>query len=165
VSNELGAGRPQAAKLALNVVLVLALTEGILIGIVLLLIRNIWGYAYSNEVEVVKYVAAMMPILAASNFMDGLQCVLSGSVRGIGMQEIGAFINLGAYYLVGIPCAVLFAFVLHIGGKGLWLGILCALVVQVACLFIIVLRTNWEAEAKKAKDRVYDSSIPVDIVS
>lgn len=27
-----------------------------------------------------------------------------------------AIINLGAYYVVGIPCALLFAFVLHVGG-------------------------------------------------
>lgn len=55
-----------------------AIIEGILVGSVLILIRNIWGYAYSNEVEVIRYVAIMMPILAVSNFLDGLQCVLSG---------------------------------------------------------------------------------------
>lgn len=78
VSNELGAGHPEAARLAVRVVFVMALTEGILVGSVLILIRNIWGYAYSSEIEVVKYVAIMMPILAISNFLDGLQCVLSG---------------------------------------------------------------------------------------
>lgn len=78
VSNELGAGHPQAARLAVFVVLVMAIAEGTLIGLLLILIRNIWGYAYSNEIEVVKYVAAMMPILALSNFLDGMQCVLSG---------------------------------------------------------------------------------------
>lgn len=78
MSNELGASNPQAARLAVTVVLVMAVTEGVLVGAVLILIRNIWGYAYSNEVEVVRYVAAMMPILAISNFMDGLQSVLSG---------------------------------------------------------------------------------------
>ncbi|KAI3463747.1 hypothetical protein Pfo_020410 [Paulownia fortunei] len=165
VSNELGAGHPQAARLAVGVVLVMAISEGILVGLVLLLIKNIWGYAYSNEIEVVRYVATMMPILAASNFMDGLQCVLSGTVRGCGWQKIGALINLGSYYLVGIPVAILLAFVFHIGGKGLWLGILCALLVQVVCLFVITLRTNWEYEAKKAKERVYDSTIPVEILS
>ncbi|XP_057464800.1 LOW QUALITY PROTEIN: protein DETOXIFICATION 16-like [Actinidia eriantha] len=159
VSNELGAGHPQAARLAVSVVLVLTVTEGILVGAILILIRNIWGYAYSNEVEVVRYVASMMPILAISNFMDGLQSVLSGSVRGCGRQKAGAFINLGSYYLVGIPCALLFAFVLHIGGRGLWLGIICALIVQVLSLLTITLRNNWEEEAKKATERVYDSVV------
>jgi MATE family multidrug resistance protein len=78
VSNELGAGNPRAARLAVYVVVVIAVIEGTLVGAVLMLIRNIWGYAYSNEEEVVKYVAIMMPILAVSNFLDGMQCVLSG---------------------------------------------------------------------------------------
>ncbi|KAH7547764.1 hypothetical protein ACOSQ2_033358 [Xanthoceras sorbifolium] len=165
VSNELGAGHPVTARLAVCVVVVMAITEGLVVGSVLILIRNIWGYAYSNEIQVVKHVASMMPILALSNFLDGLQCVLSGTARGCGWQKIGAFVNLGSYYLVGIPSAIVLGFVLHIGGKGLWLGIICALVVQVSSLFIITIRTNWEQEAKKATERVYDSAIPEDIVS
>lgn len=165
VSNELGAGHPRTARLSVIVVLVVAIIIGILVGSVLLLIRNFWGYAFSNELEVLQYVATMTPILAASNFMDGLQCVLSGSVRGCGWQEIGAYINLGSYYLVGIPLAVLLAFVLHVGGKGLWLGIIGALTVQVASLLTITIRTNWVAEAKKAQERVYESALPIDVVS
>ncbi|XP_048139180.1 protein DETOXIFICATION 16-like [Rhodamnia argentea] len=165
VSNELGAGKPLAARLAVYVVLSTAVTEGILVGIVLISIRNVWGYAYSDETEVVDYVAVMMPILSASNFLDGLQCVLSGTARGCGWQKIGAFVNLGSYYLVGIPSAILLGFILHVGGKGLWLGIICALVVQVFCLFCIFLRTNWDQEAKKAAERVHDSTIPIDTVS
>ncbi|KAL6178197.1 hypothetical protein ACLB2K_049716 [Fragaria x ananassa] len=165
VSNELGAGHPKTARLSVCVVLVMAIIEGSLVGLVLILIRNFWGYAYSNETEVVDYLAAMMPILATSNFLDGLQCVLSGTARGCGWQKIGAYVNLGSYYLVGIPLAVLMAFFLHIGGKGLWLGIICALIVQVLSLLTIAIRTNWEKEAKQATERVYDSTVPVDIVS
>ncbi|KAB1220004.1 MATE efflux family protein 7 [Morella rubra] len=117
VSNELGAGHSGSARLAVHVVLGMAITEGILVGSVMILIRNIWGYAYSDEIEVVRYVAIMMPILAISNFLDGLQNVLSGAARGCGWQKIGAYVNLGSYYLVGIPAAILLAFVLHIGGK------------------------------------------------
>ncbi|KNA08148.1 hypothetical protein SOVF_165200 isoform B, partial [Spinacia oleracea] len=165
VSNELGAGRPEAARAAISVVMFLVISEGILIGTILILIRNIWGYAYSNEEEVVSYVAVMMPILAAVNLLDGLQSVLSGTVRGCGKQKIGAFINLGAYYIIGIPFAVLLAFVFHVGGKGLWLGIICALIVQVVSLFVLTVRTDWDHEGKKARERVYDTVIPVESVS
>ncbi|WJX25604.1 Protein DETOXIFICATION 16 [Trifolium repens] len=165
VSNELGAGHPRAARLAVYVVVVIALIESILVGTVMILIRNICGYAYSNEEEVVKYVATMMPILAVSNFLDGLQCVLSGTARGVGWQKIGAYINLGSYYIVGIPSAVVLAFALHIGGKGLWLGIICALIVQVCCLTIVTIRTDWAKEAKKATDRVYNSITTESLVS
>lgn len=39
-----------------------------------------------------------------------------GAARGCGWQNIYTIINLGAYYLVGIPCAVLFAFICSYGG-------------------------------------------------
>ncbi|XP_024023313.1 protein DETOXIFICATION 16 [Morus notabilis] len=165
VSNELGAGRPEAARLAVCIVVAMAITEGLLVGLVLVLIRKIWGYAYSNEVEVVNYLAEMMPILAVANFLDGLQGVLSGTARGCGWQKIGAYVNLGSYYLVGIPLAVVFAFVFHIGGKGLWLGIICALIAQVLSLLAITIKTNWEKEANKATERICDSAVPVDLVS
>ena len=151
MSNELGAGRPEAARLAVCVVVVMAVSEGALVGLALVLLRNLIGFAYSSDTEVVKYVATMMPIIAVSNFLDGLQCVLSGlkkfqktkqkklfnftfklfsvsgNARGCGWQKIGACVNLGAYYLVGIPLSVVFAFVLHIGGKVVLLRFLTSL--------------------------------------
>jgi len=78
VSNELGAGHPRAARLAVYFVFIMAIIEGTFVGAVMIIIRNIWGYAYSNEAEVVQYVAIMLPILATSIFLDALQCVLSG---------------------------------------------------------------------------------------
>ncbi|KAM0908016.1 hypothetical protein ACQ4PT_015731 [Festuca glaucescens] len=146
VSNELGAGRPNAARLAVRVVVFLAITEGLLIGLLLICIRYVWGHAYSDVEEVVTYVAQMMLIISVSNFFDGIQCVLSGVARGCGWQKIGAWINLSAYYIVGIPSAYLIAFVLHVGGTGLWLGIICGLMVQVLLLMAITIFTDWDKE-------------------
>ncbi|KAL9659002.1 hypothetical protein QQ045_028261 [Rhodiola kirilowii] len=97
VSNELGAGHSHAARVAVRVVLLMAIAEGLIVGVVLILVRNVWGYAYSNDFEVVRYVATMLLLVATSNSIDGLQCVLSGVARGCGWQKIGAFINLGSY--------------------------------------------------------------------
>ncbi|XP_078176663.1 protein DETOXIFICATION 16-like isoform X2 [Carex rostrata] len=165
VSNELGAGRPETARLAVQVVLCLTITGGLIVGSILILIRDIWGYAYSSEEEVVKYVAIILPILAISNMLDSIQCVLSGVARGCGWQKIGAFVNLGAFYAVGIPSAILLAFVFHFNGKGLWMGLICGIFVQAVLLLTITLCTNWENEARKAKERVYSSSVPTDIVA
>ncbi|XP_020575043.1 protein DETOXIFICATION 16-like [Phalaenopsis equestris] len=159
VSNELGAGNPMGARLAAQTVIIIAICVGLVVALALILVRNVWGYAYSNELEVVKYVAVMLPILATSNFLDGIQCVLSGIARGCGWQKIGAFVNLGAYYVVGVPSAVLMSFVLHIGGKGLWMGIVCALSVQSLSLLIVTLCTDWDIEARKARDRVHSDSV------
>lgn len=80
VSNELGAGHSQAASLAVRVAVSLILAEGIMMVLLMILITKIWGNLYSSETEVIKYIAAMMPILAISSFLDGIQSVLSGII-------------------------------------------------------------------------------------
>ncbi|XP_024044889.1 protein DETOXIFICATION 16 isoform X2 [Citrus clementina] len=165
VSNELGAGRPYAARLAVQIVIILALTEGVLLSSIAVAARGIWGYVYSNDIEVIRYMASIMPVLALSNFMDGIQGVLSGVARGCGWQKLGAYVNLGAYYLIGLPCAVYLAFVFQFGAKGLWMGIICGSGLQAFVLLVITLHTNWEQEANKAKDRVFASRIPTEMPS
>lgn len=159
VSNELGAGQPRAARLAVCVAVAMVATEGILAACVMVLGHNVWGYCYSKEERVVKYVGQMLLLIAASHILDGIQSVLSGTARGCGWQKIGAVANLGAYYLVGVPCALLLAFFFRLGGKGLWMGIIVALAAQVLLLLMITLLTNWQKEAQKASERVYDSIV------
>ncbi|XP_050223060.1 protein DETOXIFICATION 16-like [Mercurialis annua] len=161
VSNELGAGNYQSARLAVRIVLWFAVMESILLSSIAVAVRNVWGYLFTNELEVVTYLASIMPILATSNFIDGVQGVLSGVARGCGWQKMGAYVNLGAYYLVGVPCAIVLTFVFHFGGKGLWMGIISGSSLQTILLLVITMHTNWESEAKKARDRVYASSIPI----
>ncbi|XP_061343641.1 protein DETOXIFICATION 16-like [Gastrolobium bilobum] len=165
ISNELGAGCPEAAYLAVKVTLFMAFIVGLLEFTFLMLVRNVWGRAFTNIHEVVRYVTIMMPILASSAFVDSIQTAFQGVARGCGWQKLGAFVNLGSYYLVGVPLAVVFAFVLHMDGRGLFLGILLALTVQVVCFLVVTLRTNWEKEAKKAAIRVRDSGVRVDTLS
>ncbi|TQD74740.1 hypothetical protein C1H46_039741 [Malus baccata] len=71
---------------------------------------------------------------------------LGSAIRGCGWQNLCVAINFIAYYAVGIPTAVVFAFVLHIGGMGLWMGIICGLVVQLTALVVVNLRTDWNKE-------------------
>ncbi|XP_028120227.1 protein DETOXIFICATION 16-like [Camellia sinensis] len=154
VSNELGAGQPRVAQLAVQVAIFLATAQGLFTSLILVSVRNIWGYLYTNEDEVVKYMASVIPVLVISNFMDGIQAALSGTARGCGWQKIGAFVNLGAYYLVGLPSAIILTFVLHFGGKGLWMGIISGSGLQALLLLVITIHIDWQHQASKARDRV-----------
>ncbi|KAK7358168.1 hypothetical protein VNO77_00092 [Canavalia gladiata] len=159
VSNELGAGNSQAASLAVRVVLSIAFIEGIFLILIMILLRNVWGHVYSDDKQVIRYVSAVMPILAISSFLDGIQSALSGILAGCGWQKIGAYVNLGSFYLVGVPCAAVLAFLLHMKAKGFWLGIISAFIVQVLFYMVITFQTNWEEEARKAQSRVERSTI------
>ncbi|KAL3344455.1 hypothetical protein AABB24_023747 [Solanum stoloniferum] len=159
VSNELGAGRPQAAKIALVAVIVLSATEVVLASITLFVVRDVWGYAFTYEKEVATYVAESTPILCISIIMDGNQAVLSGVARGSGWQHIGAYVNLGAYYLVGIPTALLLGFVLHLNGKGFWSGLVAGAAVQSISLSLVTSFTNWEKQAIEARHRIFSEKL------
>ncbi|MED6136438.1 hypothetical protein PIB30_056132 [Stylosanthes scabra] len=154
VSNELGGGNPEAARVAVGVVLWMVSIEGVLLGSSMIVLRKVWSRIYSNDKQVMRDVAGATPILAVSCFLDGIQSALSGIASGCGWQQIGAYINLASFYLAGVPCSVLLAFLAHMNAKGLWLGIISAFLVQITFYTIITIRTNWEQQARIAQTRV-----------
>eukprot|EP00257_Ricinus_communis_P022878 XP_015582727.1 protein DETOXIFICATION 12 [Ricinus communis] len=162
VSNELGAGKPQAARIAVFAVLFLAVVETAIVSSALFACRHVFGYLFSNEKEVVDYVTTMSPLVALSVIMDSLQGVLSGVARGCGWQHIGAYVNLGAFYLCGIPVAAVLGFWLKLRGMGLWIGIQVGAFTQTVLLSIVTSRVNWDNQASEARERIFEGRSSVD---
>lgn len=156
ISNELGAGNAQAARIATFALVFLTIIETSIISTALFASRRVFGYTFSNEKEVVDYVTDMAPLVCISVMLDSIQGVLSGVARGCGWQHIGAFINLGAFYLGGIPMAALLGFFVKMRGKGLWIGIQFGAFLQTLLLSLVTSCTNWEKQASKARERVFE---------
>ena len=53
---------------------------------------------------------------------------------------------MGAFYLCGIPVAIVLGFLAKLRGRGLWIGIQAGSFVQTLMLFIITSCTNWEKQ-------------------
>ena len=90
--------------------------------------------------------------------------VNSGVARGSGWQHIEAYVNLGAYYLCGIPVAIVLGFFTKLRGRGLWIGIQIGAVVQAIMLSIIISCTNWEKQVNPPLFRLdaFDLSLSQD---
>ncbi|XP_030499344.2 protein DETOXIFICATION 12-like [Cannabis sativa] len=155
VANELGAGNPQGARIATFAAMFIAIVETSIVTTTLFMCRDVFGYTFSNEKEVVSYVTEMAPLLCLSVVLDSMQGNLSGIARGCGWQHIGAFINLGAFYLCGIPIGVILGFWANLRGKGLWIGIQIGSFVQIILLSFVTGCTNWEKQASMAKERLF----------
>lgn len=156
VSNELGAGHPEAARLAAWVATFLAVIEVVIASTILFSCKSILGYAFGEEKEVVDYVEEMIPLLSLSIMIDCLAALFSGVARGVGWQHIGAYVNFGGYYLCGIPMAFFLAFVLNWRGKGLWIGLTTGSLLQSCMLMLITFFTDWKKQARKATERVFE---------
>lgn len=156
VSNALGAGNPKAAIIAVRAVLFLTVLETVIVSSILYASRHVFGYIFSNDQEVVDYVTSMAPLICLCVILNGLQAVLSGIARGCGWQNLGAYANLTAYYLFGIPVAAALGFWLKMRGEGLWIGIQFGAFVQIVLLFLITSCQNWKKQASKARERIFE---------
>lgn len=74
--------------------LIVTVTERILVSTIIILGPKFWGYCYSNEEEVVKYVAAMFVLLAGSHILEGIQSVFSGLFSSFSLKKKFVFISL-----------------------------------------------------------------------
>ncbi|KAL8144836.1 hypothetical protein AgCh_003159 [Apium graveolens] len=156
VSNELGAGNEKAVRRTVWVVLVLGIIEVSIAVAVLFSLRYDLGRAFVSDNQIVDYLRRMTPFICLKMFLDSIQAILSGVARGTGWQGRGAYVNLGAYYLVGIPVALLLGFLVHLRTKGLWIGLLAGATVQGVLLAIITSLTNWKKEVQNTRERVVE---------
>ncbi|KAF8364900.1 hypothetical protein HHK36_033110 [Tetracentron sinense] len=143
VSNELGAGNAGRAKIAVAVTLKLSVILACTVVLALVFGHNIWASSFSDSPVIKKEFASMMPLLAISILFDSAQGVLSGVARGCGWQHLAAWTNLAAFYVIGMPIAILLGFNLGLYTKGLWIGLICGLFCQACTLLVITLRTKW----------------------
>ncbi|KAJ0721276.1 putative multi antimicrobial extrusion protein [Helianthus annuus] len=146
VSNELGAGNPRGARVAVNAIMILAVVETSIVSMIVFFNRHIFGYIFTNEKEVVDYVTKITPLLCVNIIMDSLQGNFSGIARGVGWQHLGAYVNLAAFYFVGIPVGAFLGFYTSLRGEGLWIGILVGVIIQVILLSVVTFCTDYEKQ-------------------
>ncbi|KAK4387087.1 protein DETOXIFICATION 18 [Sesamum angolense] len=143
VSNELGAGNPNQAKRAMAVTLKLTVFLALLVVLALSLGHNLWAGSFSDSPVTIDAFASMTPLLVASKLCDFVEGILSGVVRGCGWQHLAVFINLGTFYFIGMPIASLLGFRFKLHAKGLWIGLICGLALQIIGLLLLTKFTNW----------------------
>lgn len=92
------------------------------VSIPLLIIRNSLGFLFADSAEVAAMVAQLVIPFAIYQFGDGLQCNYSNALRGISDVKMVTLYAFIAYFLISLPSAYLFGFVLDWGLPGIWLS-------------------------------------------
>ncbi|KAK6923344.1 Multi antimicrobial extrusion protein [Dillenia turbinata] len=151
VANELGAGNGRGAKFATQVAVVTSVVIGLFFWCLILLLHNHLAFIFSSSEEVVEAVNRLSMLLAFTVLLNAVQPVLSGVAVGSGWQAYVAYINLGCYYLIGLPLGFLMEWVFHQGVMGIWAGMIFGTAVQTLILGIITIRSDWDKEAEKAR--------------
>jgi MATE family multidrug resistance protein len=153
VGNLLGARNAKGAARAANVAAWLSMVMGLLVLIVLMSVKDFYAKIFNDDIDVIRLTAEVMPYVALFQIADGLNGSCGGSLRGMGRQHIGAAVNIVSYYMGALPLGIWLAF--HGWGlAGLWVGQCIALYLVGALEWIIVARSDWEHQVKKAFERL-----------
>ncbi|KAM3738547.1 hypothetical protein ACB098_09G138300 [Castanea mollissima] len=154
VSNEIGKGNAKAAKFSIKVILCTSITIGVIFWALFLAFGNKISYWFTSDEEVAEAVSSLSTLLAFSVLLNSVQPVLTGVAIGAGLQGIVAIVNICCYYVVGVPIGILLAYVADLEVQGLWIGLLCGVLMQTIVLSFIIWRTNWDDQVKKASERL-----------
>jgi len=120
IANLIGATLAMPAKTAAKVALVFAFGVGIFNFLLLALLRDYIPRLFTPDPEVINLVARLLPLCAAFQLFDSLAANCNGILRGLGRQEIGGYVGLFAYYVVGLPISFGTGFGAGWGLYGLW---------------------------------------------
>ncbi|XP_073119379.1 protein DETOXIFICATION 35-like [Henckelia pumila] len=154
VSNELGKGRPRAAKYSVYVTLFQSLLIGILCVVVILATRNKFSIIFTDSKPMQKAVAHLSPLLGITMLLNSIQPVISGVAIGGGWQGLVAYINLACYYIFGLPLGIILGYVAHLGVEGLWGGMIAGIALQTLLLLFVLYKTNWNKEVDQTTERM-----------
>ncbi|XP_042056333.1 protein DETOXIFICATION 53 [Salvia splendens] len=152
VGHELGAAQPARAQLAAMIGIAMAGVYGVSAFGASVALRRRWGRLYTAEPEVQEMIAAVLPILGLAEVGNAPQTAACGALTGSARPKVGVWINIAAFYLVGLPCSAVLAFEMRKGFRGLWMGLVAAQGACMALMLYNVAWTDWKHETKRAEE-------------
>ncbi|XP_078121984.1 multidrug and toxin extrusion protein 1-like [Sander vitreus] len=153
VGNALGAGNTEQAKLSSKVSLICAFIVSCFIGVCLGVSKDVVGYIFTTEKDIIQRVADVMKIYCFIHVAEAIAAVTGGIVRGAGKPVVGAVCNLVGFYFIGFPIGVSLMFPVKMGIVGLWSGFFICVLVQSTFFIVFLCKLNWTKVTEEAQIR------------
>jgi MATE family multidrug resistance protein len=140
VGNSLGAGyRDLSKRIGRHALLAIVYIE-IFVGILVYCCSPMWINFLIRDDKVRLIAQAAVPLLSYYAIIDTFSAIAGGILKGAGKQGLGAMLNLSCYYVIALPCAWVFSFMLGMGVNGLLLGFCVGTTCLLAAVLYLLLR-------------------------
>ncbi|RLV97092.1 hypothetical protein DV515_00012104 [Chloebia gouldiae] len=153
VGNALGAGNVEQAKTSCITALLCTGVFAVVVAALLGSLRDVVGYIFTNDTEIVSLVSKVMLIFGPFHLLDATAATCGGVLRGTGRQKLGAMANAVGYYTIGFPIGISLMFAAKMGVLGLWVGMIICISVQALSFLAFVVRMDWRKAAEEAQVR------------
>ncbi|MBY0494790.1 MAG: MATE family efflux transporter [Cyanobacteria bacterium] len=90
---------------------------------------------FTTDARVLDVGTSLLLLAAIFQLFDGIQGVITGTLRGLGDTRTAMIVNLVAHWLIGLPTSYILCFVIGWGVWGLWIGLSLGLIVTGVILF------------------------------
>ena len=127
VGNAFGRKDFSGLKYAANTSFFMVLVFMSFCALLLIAGRNLLPALFINDIQVIELASLLIIIAAFFQLSDGLQVVVLGALRGLHDVNWPTIITVIAYWITALPLGYLLGFVLNMGAKGVWLGLLTGL--------------------------------------
>ena len=139
VGNAIGALDMSRARRSARAALVYGVGFMAFTAAVFLVVPRTLAAVYTSDLATVALAATLIPVAGVFQLFDGMQAVGAGILRGAGDTRVPMFINMGGFWLGGIPLSLLLGFQLGLGPVGLWWGLAAGL----AVVALVLLARIW----------------------
>ena len=148
VGHAVGAGDRSRASAAGWTAILLGIVFMILAALVFILVpRQLIGL-FSKDADVLAVGSSLLFLAAIFQLFDGIQGVITGTLRGIGDTRTPMVVNLVAHWVLGLPIGYVLCFVIGWGVYGLWVGLSLGLIVTGSILFYV-----WTRKIRHYRER------------
>lgn len=129
VGHAVGAGdRPRASAAGWTAILIGTGFVMLAAMLFVLVPRQLIGL-FSTDASVLTVGTSLLLLAAVFQLFDGLQGVITGTLRGLGDTRTPMIVNLVAHWLLGLPTGYVLCFAIGWGVYGLWVGLSLGLIV------------------------------------
>ncbi len=98
-------------------------------AIIMFTVPDLITSIYTQDVAVREVAIGLLYMAAIFQISDGLQVSGYGALRGLKDTKIPMYVNLVAYWIIGLPLGYYLGIVREIGPQGLWMGLIAGLTV------------------------------------
>jgi MATE family multidrug resistance protein len=113
-------------------------------AIVLLTVPEWIARLFTPDAAVIAAAATILRVAAFFQLFDGLQIVVTGSLRGAGDTRTPMVCHLIGYWVIGLPLGAILCFGRGMGAPGLWMGLSAGLIAIGIVLTVFWWRTARE---------------------
>ncbi|OFW46489.1 MAG: hypothetical protein A3J29_19405 [Acidobacteria bacterium RIFCSPLOWO2_12_FULL_67_14b] len=129
VGHAVGAGDPARASAAGWTAIALGTGFMFASGLLFFAIPHVLIGLFTKDPAVLSVGTSLLRLAAVFQLFDGIQGVITGTLRGLGDTRTPMIVNLAAHWLLGLPVSYTLCFVLGWGVWGLWIGLSLGLIV------------------------------------